>query len=144
MSVLLIAACFAQNADPSFLKDMGQPKFDPMSKIPITIISLILVGALAYLVLKFMGSKNLLPKMQGRAVKVIERQYLSPKQYLCIVKVLDEYLLVGVADNSINTLKELDKESVENFLNDKPQANQVEVKDYWAKFFAARIPFGKK
>jgi len=114
-----------------------------MSKLPITIISLILVGGLAYLILTFMGNKKWLPKMQAKNIKIIERQYLGPKHSLFIIKALNDYLLIGATDNSITTLKELNKEDVEKFLNSEAENSKIDPKNYWSNFFSTRINFKK-
>lgn len=115
---------------------------DPLSKIPITIVSLILVGLLAYLVLIFLGKKKWLPRFQSKNIKIIERLYLGPKHSLFIVKIADKYLLLGAADNNINTLKELNKEDIENNFNHAEEP-EISPKEYWSKFISSRIPFKK-
>lgn len=148
--IFIFYACFCfawaantQTQGDSFLSGGNQPSgaFDPMSKVPITIISLILVGALAYLVLTFMGSKSWLPKISAKNIKIIERQYLGPKHSIFIVKVFNEYLLLGAAENAINTLKELNKEEVEKLLVENVEVDKTSTKNYWSKFFSTKIPF---
>lgn len=149
--IFIFCACFTwaatntQTQGDSFLSAGNPPSaFDPMSKVPITVISLILVGALAYLVLTFMGSKSWLPKISSKNIKIIERQYLGPKHSIFIVKVFNEYLLLGAAENSINTLKELNKEEVEKFLVENVEVDKISSKNYWSKFFSTKIPFKKQ
>ncbi|MFH1453483.1 MAG: flagellar biosynthetic protein FliO [Armatimonadota bacterium] len=140
------ACCAQEKSEGSYFDkaEVGSERFNPVSKIPVTVISLILVGLLAYFILKFMGSKNMLPNvMQGRNIKVIDRQLLSQKHSLYIIKVLHEYLLIGVSDNNISTLKELNKHEAEEFLKEKEESQTADPKKYWSKFFSSKIPFMK-
>lgn len=150
--IFIFCVCFSwaavntqtQTQSDSFLSGTNPSGgFDPMSKLPITIISLLLVGGLAYLILTFMGNKKWLPRMQAKNIKIIERQYLGPKHSLFIIKALNDYMLIGATDNSINTLKELNKEDVEKFLNSETENPKVDPKNYWSNFFSTRINFKK-
>jgi len=70
------------------------------------IIVLIIIGAKVYR----RRLKNDLPfRFQ---LKVVGRKYLSPKQYLTIIKTGQRHLLLGVTDNSIQLLTELQDEEL--------------------------------
>lgn len=85
-----------------------------------TLVVLGIVVALVYLSLNFglrklMGIKGLGPGV-SRAVTVLERIPLDPRRTLFLVKVGDEYLLLGGGENSVNLLTHLDREKLEAFL----------------------------
>jgi flagellar protein FliO/FliZ len=44
-------------------------------------------------------------------IKVLATQMIMPKKYVAILKIKDKVLVVGVAENSINLLKELELEA---------------------------------
>jgi len=70
------------------------------------IIVLIIIGAKVYR----RRLKNDLPfRFQ---LKVVGRKYLSPKQYLAVIKTGQRHLLLGVTDNSIQLLTELNDEEL--------------------------------
>ncbi|MBZ4686949.1 MAG: flagellar protein FliO/FliZ [Clostridia bacterium] len=71
------------------------------------IIFLPLVAGLAYLVIKFGLTKKYL-RYQGKNLKVIDQIALTPKATLNIVKVGDDYLLIGATENEITLLKEVE------------------------------------
>ena len=85
-----------------------------------TLVVLGIVVALVYLSLnvglrKLMGIKGLSPGMY-RTVTVLERIPLDPRRTLFLVKVAEEYLLLGGGENSVNLLTHLDREKLEAFL----------------------------
>lgn len=41
-------------------------------------------------------------------IKVLSNQMIMPKKFLSVVKVKDKLLILGVCENSINLLKEID------------------------------------
>ena len=65
-----------------------------------------LVAGLAYLVIRFGLTKKYL-RYQGKNLKVIGQTALKPKATLNIVKIGDEYFLIGATENEITLLKEL-------------------------------------
>lgn len=44
-------------------------------------------------------------------IKVLATQMIMPKKYVAILKIKDKVLVVGVAENSVNLLKELELEA---------------------------------
>lgn len=70
------------------------------------IVVLIVIGAKVYR----RRLKNNLP-FQFQ-LKLVGRKYLSPKQYLAIIKTGQRHLLLGITDNSIQLLTELNDEEL--------------------------------
>jgi flagellar biogenesis protein FliO len=88
-----------------------------------TVVVLGIVVALIYLSLnyglrKMMGARAL-GVGGGRVVNVIERAALDQKHALYVVKVSDEYLLLGGGEGSLNLVAKLDKETVEKLKAEK-------------------------
>jgi len=73
---------------------------------PLLIISLMLYGLLLF-VKKYSfkrGGKSL------QNIKVLSNQMIMPKKFLSVVRVKDKLLILGVSENNINLLKEIDAE----------------------------------
>lgn len=71
---------------------------------PLLIICLILYGLLVFV-------KRYSFKRGGSSlvnIKVINNQMIMPKKFLSIVKVKDKLLILGISDNNITLLKEID------------------------------------
>jgi len=89
------------------------------------ILPLILVLGLLYAALLFVRKSGFqLGKNQKRLsqIKVITTQAIMHKKFISVVKVQDSYLVLGISDNSINLLKELD--SIEELDNSEIDENQ--------------------
>ena len=50
-------------------------------------------------------------------IKVINNQMIMPKKFLSVVKVKDKLLILGVSENNISLLKEIDADE-NDFIND--------------------------
>ena len=70
------------------------------------IICLPVVVILIYAVIKYGLARNYYRK-QG-SLQVLEQVFLSPKTRIAIIKVADEYLLIGCSEKDIVLLKQLD------------------------------------
>lgn len=73
---------------------------------------LVIIGVL-YVVLRYV--KKFYAPVKGinvsnYQIKVLATQMIMPKKYVAILKIKDKVLVVGMADNSINLLKELEIE----------------------------------
>ncbi len=92
--------------------------------IPLLLIVGLLYGAL-FLIKKygisFKGKKN-----GSVNINVLSSQMIMPKKYISVVKVEDKFLVLGVSENSITLLKELDRPSEIN----KPYADNVEKNNF--------------
>lgn len=96
--------------------------------IKVTVALLIVLGGL-YLLLRFL-KQRILP--QKGIVEIIQYQPFGPKKGVAIVKVLKEYLVLGVADESISLLSRPDPSDVEEALQkteDRSQKSEVRIKD---------------
>jgi flagellar protein FliO/FliZ len=76
------------------------------SFLPLVVIFLLLFGVLL-LVKKYSFSISG-KKMQSLNVNVIHNQLILPKKYLSLVRVQDKILLLGISENNITLLKEMD------------------------------------
>lgn len=69
-------------------------------------IVLLIVMVLAFAFKKFTSGGTRI-SLGNKMVKVLNREYIGPKSYLAVVKVIDRYLLLGVTNENISTLTEL-------------------------------------
>lgn len=80
------------------------------------IVPLIVLIGLLYGVLYFV-KKYTLPfggkKYKSVKINVLSTQAIMPKKYLSVVQVQDKILLLGVSDQSVNLITELDKVELE-------------------------------
>lgn len=70
------------------------------------IIFLPLVLLLAYWSIRFGASKGPLSQ-SSKTMNIVERIAVGPKSSLCIVKIGEQYLLIGISEQKIELLKEL-------------------------------------
>lgn len=76
---------------------------------PLLIISLMLYGLLVF-VKKYSfkrGGKTL------QNIKVLSNQMIMPKKFLSVVKVKDKLLILGISENNINLLKEIEADETD-------------------------------
>ena len=70
------------------------------------VVCLPIVGILAYVFIKFGFTRNYSRRMGN--LKIVEQVTLLPKATINIVKVGNEYLLLGATENEITLIKQLD------------------------------------
>lgn len=82
------------------------------SFIPLVLILVLLFGVLI-LVRKYSFSLNG-KKLRSVNVDVIYNQLILPKKYLSLIRVQDKLLVLGISENNITLLKELDYNSFQD------------------------------
>jgi flagellar biogenesis protein FliO len=96
---------------------------DPPTKspvnIPLTIMSMLAVCFLAYFLLKVFG--KYLGQLPGAGTKkkminIVDKTLVAPNKQICIVEVPGKTILIGITDNEINMLCELDDNAVTEFI----------------------------
>ncbi|NNE65472.1 MAG: flagellar biosynthetic protein FliO [Pyrinomonadaceae bacterium] len=76
-----------------------------------TIFALAVVCGLAYLLFRVVLPKFNLVGSGGNMVRVVDRVQLDARKSLCVVEVAGKWMLVGVSDNGVQLVAELDSES---------------------------------
>lgn len=68
-------------------------------------------------------------KIKNLHIDVVHNQLILPKKYLSLVRVKDKLLVLGISENSINVLKELDYAEFadEKDINSEAKGNFVEI-----------------
>ena len=82
------------------------------------ILSLPAVVLLAYFSLR-LSNKYLYGKRGCAGMQVLERVCVGGKSALCIVRIFDDYLVIGISENNIQPIKALNREEAENYLSGK-------------------------
>jgi len=74
-----------------------------------------LLGALVLILVIIYGSVWLMKRVsqgklagKGDIINVIERRYLAPKQAVCLIRVGEQNLLVGLSEHGINHIADVD------------------------------------
>lgn len=86
--------------------------------LPLLFISGLLYGLLV-ITKRFSFNKG---KQSNLQIKVLSTQMLMPKKFVSVVKVNDQFLVLGLSEGGITLLKELDPASIN--LNDPQPENQ--------------------
>ena len=108
--VIIIILFSNTNTTNAIKENQPASTFGDVTNLAISVfISLVAVIALIYIALFLIrkwqygntGTKT-------NHLKIIERLYLSPKQVMYIIKAENQYLLVGVTEENMNLITELD------------------------------------
>jgi flagellar biogenesis protein FliO len=75
--------------------------------------ALLITLAAVYLLLKFLKQKMLPYKGM---IEMLQYQSFGPKRGIAVIKVLNDYLAVGITDQNISLLSNLNREGVEEAL----------------------------
>jgi flagellar protein FliO/FliZ len=103
--------------------------------IPLFFILLIL-GGTWYLVRKFSVQKGAV-KNSLLNIEVISTKMVLPKKYISVIKIKDELFVIGMSDNSITLLKEMELADDDlrqiNEISDQPGFAQILKKNLGMK-----------
>ena len=108
--------------------------------IKVTIALLVVLGGI-YLFVRLLKQK-MLP--DDEIIKILHYQAFGQKKGIAVIKVLKEYLVVGVADANISLLSKLNPSDVEETLKKQPevrtQNTESRIKDFFkGKFFVSVV-----
>ncbi len=92
---------------------------------PLYIGSILIVSLITIVSIKFLGKYMGIPQVGGSQksmIKILEKQTLGPNKQFCIVEVPGKTVLIGVTENEMKVLCELDFKDVKSFgeIEDKP------------------------
>ena len=74
-------------------------------------VPLILIVGLLYAVLYFVRKNGITIKGKKSSlvkIEVLSTQSIIPKKYISVVRVQDKFLILGISDNSVSLLKEIE------------------------------------
>jgi flagellar biogenesis protein FliO len=91
----------------------------PRINLALTFFSLLAVAGIAYITLraysKFLTGDKASPLFRKKLVQIRERHALAPNKMLCVVELPDRIVLLGVSDNEINLITEIDPVKAEEY-----------------------------
>lgn len=88
-------------------------------RIWLTISSLIIISIILVVFVRVVyGKQGIIPNFAPREkmIKVLEKQMIQPQKTICLVDVAGKYLLLGVSENKIECLTEVEAEKVKEKL----------------------------
>jgi len=98
--------------------------------IKVSAALLLTLGAV-YLLLRFLKQK-MLPR-QGM-IEMLHYQPLGPKKGIAVIKVLNDYMAVGIGDQGISLLSKLNREGVEEALKSQSSEDIIQkTKHRWLR-----------
>jgi flagellar biosynthetic protein FliO len=74
------------------------------------LVIVVVIYATVFLLRRLSG--NRLSGGRGKTIQVIEQTYLAPKKSVCLLKLADRAVLIGITDTSISTLTEMEWDSL--------------------------------
>lgn len=98
---------------------------------------LVVIIGILYLVLRYVRKFYAPVKginVSNYEIKVLTTQMIMPKKYVSILKVKDKILVVGMSENSMNLLKELELEE-----GDKIDTSQMVEKNSFVDLFRKNL-----
>lgn len=90
-----------------------------LTRIAITLCVVVFIIYLTVFLLKKLSGSRMGGVGKGKTVQVIEQTYLAPKKSVCLLKLADRAVLVGITDSSINLLTEFDWEALPSDVLDR-------------------------
>lgn len=74
------------------------------------LVIVVIIYATVFLLRRLSGNRA--SGGRGKTIQVIEQTYLAPKKSVCLLKLADRAVLIGITDASINMLTELEWDSL--------------------------------
>lgn len=79
------------------------------------VLALLVISGAIYVTLQLFYGGGISPKTGGaagrkKALRILEKQALTPQKFLCVVEAAERYYLLGVGESQISVLTELEKE----------------------------------
>lgn len=99
----------------------GNSVFSSIGNIIFALLGFVLILYLAYFATKKMGKRLSVKGVGNKNIKIIESVTIGQNNALMIVETAGKILLIGVTQNGINLVSELDKDNLE--LSDKKSDN---------------------
>ncbi len=93
---------------------MEQSFLVALLKTALALGVVILVIFLVSFLIKKTGGGLLVKTGKVRTIKILDRQFLAPKQYLAHIEWENHMFLIGVSQNQFFILKEIEKKSKDN------------------------------
>lgn len=125
-------------AGASAVPNVSDSVLPSLTRLGMALLVIIVIIYLAvFLMRKLSGGR--LGGGKNRTIQIVEQAYLAPKKSVCLIKLADRLVLVGVTDSSISMLTEFDAESMPpdylSRLKENPGGFQSILGDVTGKLF---------
>jgi flagellar biosynthetic protein FliO len=110
-----------QEAIPSLTESV----LPSLTRIALTLCVVVAIIYLTVFLLKKLSGNRAGGTGRGKTVQVIEQTYLAPKKSVCLLKLADRAVLVGITDTSINLLTEFDWETLPSDIVERAGRSQA-------------------
>jgi flagellar protein FliO/FliZ len=90
------------------------------------ILALPVVILLAYISLR-LTNQYLTKHNQGKNIQVLERTPINNKASICVVRIGEEFMVMGISENSFEVIKTLDQDEVKDYVNSNTNINLAEA-----------------
>ncbi len=101
------------------VSEPGKPKESPWTKIFASLLLVIgIIGATAAAFRRFVLGRGLVFRRQTKVIDVVANQAIGPKRSVALIKVLDQYMVIGMAGDGMSLLANLGSDvKIEKFLD---------------------------
>lgn len=124
------------------IPSLSESVLPSLSRIAISLGVIVFIIYLTVFLLRKL-SGNRIGGKKGNNIRIVEQAYLAPKKSVCLLKLADRAVLVGITDTSINLLTEFDWESMPEKKADKEGGRQAGFPGFLNEA-AGRLFGGKK
>lgn len=90
------------------------------------ILALPVVILLAYISLR-LTNKYMRTHNQGKNIQIMERTPINNKASICVVRIGEEFMVVGISENSFQVFKTLKQDEVKDYTNSNTDINLTEA-----------------
>lgn len=106
------SAAQATDNDEEVVPSLTESVVPSLTRIAITLVVVVAIIYLTVYLLRKLSGNRMGGVGRGKTVQVIEQTYLAPKKSVCLLKLADRAVLVGITDNNISLLSEFDWDSL--------------------------------
>ena len=113
-----IDPALADGAQDAAMPSLTESVLPSLGRIAVSLVVIIIfIYAVVFLLRKLSGNR-LGGTRKGKTIQVIEQAYLAPKKSVCLLKMADRAVLIGITDSTINMLTECEWDAIPQ--NDLP------------------------
>ena len=98
------AACGREKESMPSLTESVLPS---LTRIAVSLCVIVAIIYLTVFLLKKLSNSHIGGR-KGTAIQIVEQTYLAPKKSVCLLKLADRAVLVGITENSMNLLTEME------------------------------------
>lgn len=113
------------NESEMVMPSLTEGALPSMTKIGLSLLLVIVVIYGTVFLMRKLTGNRLAGAGSKKSVQLIEQTYLAPKKSVCLVKLADRAVLLGMTDTQINFLTEIDWDSMPQDVHKKVESKAV-------------------